>query len=95
MNVKEAVARAKAYLLDVFSDEKITDIRLEEVELDDLADTWCITLGLIRHSESKVPFDSAFGSSLGALRQAREYKIVHVSNKTGEAFSIKNRETTS
>ena len=43
MNDLEANAAAKSYLRQVFEDEKITDISLEEIE--HVGDRWMITLG--------------------------------------------------
>jgi len=39
MDVKEAVARAKTYLAELYSDERISNVGLEEVELDDQTNT--------------------------------------------------------
>ena len=48
MNVKEAARAAKSYIADIYSDEDISDIGLEEVEIDDFTDTWKITVGFSR-----------------------------------------------
>ena len=45
MQVKEAVSLAKRYIQEVFSDEKIDNIGLKEVEFDDKSNIWSITIG--------------------------------------------------
>ena len=39
MEVKEAAQTAKVYLLDIFEDEDISDLGLEEVIFDELSNT--------------------------------------------------------
>jgi hypothetical protein len=43
INVKEAVAKAVQYVLDIFPCNTISDIRLEEVEFSDNDKLWLIT----------------------------------------------------
>ena len=88
MDVREAVALARQYLREVFSEEKIVELGLEEVEYDDTQHTWLITLGFSR------PFDYAGGAVAAALGvpKKREYKIVKIDDKDKRAVAIKNRE---
>lgn len=46
MKVQEAVAKAKEYVRDVYADEKIRFVGLEEIEWSD--DVWRITIGFSR-----------------------------------------------
>ena len=48
MDVKQAVAAAKAHLLDVFGAELMSAPRLEEVWFEDAQRVWCVTLGFFR-----------------------------------------------
>ena len=49
MDVKEAAQAAKEYVLDLFSDEIIGGVSLEEVEFDDgYPKRWKITVSFIR-----------------------------------------------
>jgi hypothetical protein len=90
MDVKEAVATAKAYVADLFAEENVTDLGLEEVSLDDHTDQWVVTLGFAR------PWDRAAMGFLAAMQQAsslrRSYKVVRISDKTREVVSLKNRD---
>jgi hypothetical protein len=47
-SIKEAVALAKAHIVDLFSDENISQIGLEEVEFDSEAREWKVTIGFAR-----------------------------------------------
>ncbi|MBD1874163.1 hypothetical protein H6F75_11750 [Nodosilinea sp. FACHB-131] len=91
MNVKEAVARAKQYIFELFSDENPKNIGLEEVEFDDQANEWLVTIGFSR------PWDNLAESPLAAISNlqkppARAYKIVRISNDKDKVVSVKSRE---
>jgi hypothetical protein len=86
MNVKEAVAAAKAYVADLFSNEPIQHIGLEEVEFDADHRIWSITIGFTR---AWLP---AFPPALTYSTKNRDYKIVRISDANGQVLSIKNRE---
>jgi len=88
MDVKEAVKTAKSYVGDLFSDETPVDLGLEEVEYDDSANVWNITVGFSRPQHSR--------NALADLVKAplRVYKIVRVSDLTKNVLSVKNREIT-
>ncbi len=98
MDVKEAIAKAKQYVRDVFSDDSVSNIGLEEVGFDEHENNWLITIGFfppwqvdgsaghwtrIVRGESESPRDRAM---------RRAYKIVTISDNTGNVVSVKNRE---
>jgi hypothetical protein len=90
MDVKQAVATAKRYIEEVFADEGIADIGLEEVEFDDARNVWNITTGF---SRERLPVDTPpLGAFLTARRRVRTYKVVRISDKSGKVLSVKNRE---
>ncbi len=89
MNVKEAVARAKTHILDLFADENLANVGLEEVEHEDDSDEWIVTIGFSRPwDESRNTF-SALASVNTPPRRA--YKVVRISNQSGQVLSVKNR----
>jgi hypothetical protein len=93
MDVKEAVAAAKNYLSDLFSNEGLENIRLEEVEYDDANASWNITLGFLRRRQA--PLDGLMASVLSGIDrqyEPREYKIVRISDSSSTVKSVKNRE---
>ena len=85
MDVKEAVQAAKAHISDLFAGEEITNVGLEEVEFDDRADAWKITIGFSRPWERP----GELGVRLG-LKANRSFKVVHVDSE-GAITSVKDR----
>jgi hypothetical protein len=88
MEVREAVATAKHYLAEFFADEKIENLGLEEIELEETTNTWRITLGFSRPWEATISPLSPFQP------RQRAYKVVQISADTGKFISVKNREMT-
>lgn len=86
MDVREAVALAKRYVGEVFADEPISDLGLEEVEFDDSSGTWLVTIGFWRQWQNP----SGLAGSL--LPRKRDYKVVRISDSDKRMISVKNRE---
>lgn len=84
MDVKEAVAAAKAHLVSVFGDEMLGESRLEEVWLDDAERVWSITLGFFRQPHTALLPAGTFSKY--------DYKVVRIDAATGKAQSIRNRD---
>ncbi len=87
MDVKEAVRMAKEYVGQLFADEGIKNVGLEEVVFDDAADEWKITIGFSR------PWDRAVGTGtmtavLGGARLERSYKVVRVDDSNGKVKKL-------
>ena len=87
MDVKEAARTAKKYLVDLLSEEQITNVGIEEVEFENLAHDWRITIGFSRPWDHKNPLLTA----LGDQRPARSYKVICISDKDGHVKSVKDR----
>ena len=88
MNVKDVVTVAVNYVRDLFEHEEISNFGLEEIEFDDQAGEWIVTVGFSR------PWD--YPQNLAALAGApkRSYKTIRV-NDIGEVVAVKNREVMS
>jgi hypothetical protein len=88
MDVKEAVQIAKEYVVNLFEEEQIVDVGLEEVKFDHDSATWEITIGFARSWQRggtmKYPFDEA-----GNL--VRSYKVVHINDESGRVERLKDR----
>ena len=90
MDVKQAVVQAKTYVKDLFEEEKPANIALEEVEYNNQASEWLITVGFNRAwDRSKNILDVT--AVLNEPR--RSYKVVRISDESGEVISVKNHET--
>ena len=85
MDVREAVQKAKEYLSDLFSDEELFNVGLEEVDFDGVA--WRITLGFSRSWDRKGPLVAAIAES----RPERSYKVLRIIDETGAVESLKDR----
>ena len=83
MDVKEAVQVAKEYVDELFGDERIVNVGLEEVDLDQLGH-WTVTIGFSR------PWDRNIGPIL-AGHTPRSYKVVRVRDRDGKVLSVKDR----
>lgn len=92
MDAKEAVSIAKTYVVELFANEGVSDLGLEEVEFDDGAGVWKVTVGFSR------PWDRISASSAIALMAqggasiSRSYKVVRIDDPTGRVVSVKARE---
>jgi hypothetical protein len=102
MEVKDAVKLAKAYVADIFEDENIREIGLEETEFVDDKGLWLITVGFrrpFRRSESEkrgtplVDLSRALGgfSTGPTVYEERWYKVVEIDNVSGSINSMRDR----
>ena len=97
MDVKEAARTAREYITDLFADENVKHVGLEEVEFDDLSKVWHITIGFSRPWElpEDPPPPSFTSAVLDELKPPpltqRSYKIVRVRDNDGRVISVMNR----
>lgn len=87
VDVKEAVRTAKSYLVDLFEDEQITNVGLEEVVFDEASSTWKITIGFSRSWDLKGPLSVA----MAGASPDRSYKILTINSATGQVESLRDR----
>lgn len=90
MDVKQAVQTAKEHVVELFADESIADVGLEEVEFNELNEVWAITIGFSR------PWDHPGGVSraFGGAPTPRTFKIVRIEDDSGRVQSVKHRTLT-
>lgn len=82
LDVKEAARRASEYFAGLYSDEKIDNVQLEEVEFSDDENVWLITL-----SYPVFPLEISPRQFLGK----RKYKLFTIDAETGQVKSMKMR----
>ena len=90
MKALEAVRTAKKLIRDLYADEPIKDVGLEELELcKDGPGVWKVTIGFHRGQLTQGP--------LAGLNPAyrRIYKKLLISNSDGKFISLKNRDVSS
>ena len=88
MDVKLAVQTAKEHVAEIFADEPIENVGLEEVEFDELNKVWAVTIGFTRFWGR--PRDNIFRD----LGTARDFKIVRIEDESGRVQSVKHRIVT-
>lgn len=91
MDVKEVVGIAKAHIADLFADEEIEDVGLEEAvrDVDPLTGTpmWKITIGFTRPWNRKL--DTA--TMMRWQHRARAYKTVEIDAQSGAILGVTDR----
>ncbi len=87
MDVKEAVKTAKEYLTDLYREEEITNVGLEEVVFEDGSNSWKITIGFSRPWDHK----NALVATLADGRSSRSYKVLSVNDDSGKVESLTDR----
>ena len=86
MDVKQAVRAAKEYVGDLFSEEEIINVGLEDVYFDDQKKDWEITIGFSRAWDQ----NSLFPPSLGDGPLGRSYWAVRINDESGQVKSLVN-----
>jgi hypothetical protein len=89
MDVKEAVKRAKSYVAELFAEENLTSLGLEEIEHDDASGAWNVTVGFSRPWNTTR---NALTALTGDPAVRRVYRIVKMRDSDGEVLSVKRRE---
>ena len=95
MDVKEAVATAKRYVMEIFEGEDLADMGLEEVVFDDAAGVWEVTIGFNRPWDRLKGFaDVMSAASAGEFPEwkRRSFKVVRIEDCTGRVVSLTHRE---
>jgi len=86
MDVKQAVRAAKKYVADILSEEPIANIGLEEVEFDEIENTWAVAIGFSRNWSRPGNVITALGGNT-----ERIFKVVRIKDTNGNVMSIKHR----
>ena len=88
LDVKEAVRTAKDYLAELYIDEEVVNVGLEEVRYDYDTDKWHITIGFSRPWDRRLPM-SVKSSSAGLVE--RSYKEICIDDDDGRIEWLKAR----
>jgi hypothetical protein len=84
LTVKQAIAIAKDFVVDVMADEGPTNVGLEEVRFDDQAGNWLVTIGFSR------PWNA--GPLAAWSNSRRDYRMITVSDADGRAMAMQLRD---
>jgi hypothetical protein len=96
MEVKDAVKLAKKYVADIFADENIREIGLEETEYLENKDLWQITVGFRRPFSPNASEESGASQFAEFLKgpkvyEERWYKVVEIDNNSGKVNNMRDR----
>ena len=89
MDVKQAVRTAKEHVAEVFADEHISNVGLEEIEFNELNSVWEITIGFSRLWGRPGDVMRALDGDL-----ARTYKTIRIQDESGRVESVRHRDVT-
>lgn len=85
MELKEAVRTAKLYVAELFAEEGVSDLLLEEVEFEPEQKVWRVTIGFQRPVVRDNPMSIAFPPR-------RSYKVITISDDQSRVLSLRERE---
>lgn len=89
MDVKSAVTTAKRHIIDLFAEEDIKHLGLEEVEFRDEEGSWYVTLAFSRPWDT---IDGPFAMLKEGMMPKKSFKVVRIVDANGEIASVKNRD---
>lgn len=93
IDVKQAVEAATAYARQLFPDEELRHLRVEEVELSSDEQVWNITLGWVEPAVRENKGSLLLSTGTGELQKLpRVYKVFRVEAETGTVHGMKMRE---
>ena len=90
MDVKTAISLAKQQISDIFAEEDIKNLGLEEVDYDEAEHAWRITIGFSRPWDEPRNAFSALADQNAYLRRA--YKVVRIADDTATVLSVRSLE---
>jgi len=91
MDVKEVIAKAKEYISQVYAEEQVANLGLEEVEHILAAGNWKITLGFSRPWNTPRTRAQEVLENLGAVSSLRRsFKVITMADD-GTVLSMKDR----
>lgn len=91
MDMKQAVLKAKSVIHDLYVDEDIDEVGLEEVELDPAEGIWSITIGFRRPWSRAPRSESRTTGTMFSSYRERWYKTVRISDVDEKLLSVKDR----
>ena len=96
MDVRQAARTAREYVTDLFADEEIDKVFLEEVDFDHESDVWRITVSFSRPTGEPNPIGAVAPRHplADTTTVRRSYKVVNVDDTSGSVLSVKHRALT-
>jgi len=86
LTLKDAVKHAKDFIADLYRDDQVTDLMLEEIRLSSDKREWQVTIGF-----TPPWMHRGVGAVLDPHPARRTYKMVNVDAETGEVRDLRMR----
>lgn len=86
MEALDAIAKAKAHIAEMFKEESITNLGLEEVEFVERDNRWHVTVGFSRPWDHPLGIAAAVGGRLD-----RTFKEVVIDDGSGRVLAVRHR----
>jgi len=88
INVKEAAKISREYIQELYREDKIHDLSLEEVEISEDEKSWLVTIGFTKQmSQPLNPMEAMTGP-----KYARFYKELKIDAEKGQVRSMRNKK---
>jgi hypothetical protein len=93
IDVKEAAKRAAEYFGNLYSEQRYSDILLEEVEMTDDEENWLITLSYAYEPLASIldPLTTVDRAFTPPKPKPRKYKLFKIDGATGNVKAMKIR----
>ncbi len=93
MDAREAVRTARRYVSELFADDEIGRVDLEEVDFENESDLWKITVSFTRPNDRPELVETIVpGHPLADVTPVRRsYKVVNIDDASGIVTSLKHR----
>ncbi len=96
ITMKEAVSKAKLHLVELFSDDALRAVALEEIELRETQSrkVWAVTLGFQRQQKEKIamPRVNWLRDQEDEKLTGRVYKTLLIDSETGNFLKMDIRQ---
>lgn len=90
LSVKSVVQKAISHAGELFANEGISNLGLEEVDYDSENRVWIVTVGFSRSWDSPLGALSTVIRQNSGIGPNRSFKIIRISDADGEILSVKN-----
>lgn len=92
VGLQEAVRKAEEIIRELYPEDVLRDLLLEEIELsrEDLQDVWLVTLGFTRPAQTTVA--ASVAGLVPNLPAVRAYKRIKIDAETGAFKGMTDRQ---
>ncbi|MCE8507751.1 hypothetical protein KBY28_04720 [Ruegeria pomeroyi] len=92
LTAKDAIAKAKFFFRDFFSDQNVENVLLEELDFDDVSGNWRVTIGFdVGRKAVRQPSLNALAAlTHQEVTPIREARVFEISDSDGSLVKMSN-----